>query len=624
MPILRLRKLLVAAAVLTSLSTAALAATAVRVPLLRMSTSAVPVTTSAADTGVQSIEIDNLIDVDGTDLRSGGSTSGGKVINRSLAKGTGNMTKQGPATRATANPELVGGFDGVNLRQQRLANGGKQFTVEPPDQALCAGNGYVLESVNDVLRIFDGSGNPLTGVIDLNTFYGFAPAIDRSTLKYGPSITDPVCLFDKDTQRWFHVVLTLDHVGTTGNLSGKNYLDIAVSTSADPTQPWNIYRLPLHNNGTDGTPDHHCDAGYCLGDYPHIGADANGIYLTTNEFSLFGSGFYGAQIYAVSKQALVAGTVSALLFNTNDFATATTNPGFTVWPAQALSASAPGNTPNTAYLLSSDAVFNNSNTSSQILLWTIANTQTIDAASPNLTLQYKAIPTMTYGVPPAANQKAGDLPLRDCIGNRHHDGCSATLGVPTTQNQEYAVDTSDSRMQQVFYADGKLWAALGTAALINGDARQRTGIAYYILNPESGTMVKQGLLALPNTNLTYPSLAVTSSGRGVLGFTVVGPNDFPSAGYATIDAASGAGLVHIAKAGAGPADGFTGYLPYSDRPRWGDYGASATDGTSIWVASEYIAQTCTYEQYVAAPFASCGGTRVTLGNWATRISRINP
>ena len=37
----------------------------------------------------------------------------------------------------------------------------------------------MLEVVNDVLRIYDTSGNPLNGVQDLNTFFGYAAAINR-------------------------------------------------------------------------------------------------------------------------------------------------------------------------------------------------------------------------------------------------------------------------------------------------------------------------------------------------------------------------------------------------------------------------------------------------------------
>ena len=39
-----------------------------------------------------------------------------------------------------------------------------------------------------------------------------------------------------------------------------------------------------------------------------LGVDANGLYITTNEFELLSPGrFRGAQIYAISKRGLVAG-----------------------------------------------------------------------------------------------------------------------------------------------------------------------------------------------------------------------------------------------------------------------------------------------------------------------------
>src|SRR5262249_22558196 len=147
---------------------------------------------------------------------------------------------------------------------------------------LCVGNGFVLETVNDVLRVYRTDGTPATGVVDLNTFYGYIAAINRTTGARGPSITDPSCIYDQVIGRFIHVVLTLDHVGTTAAMNGNNHLDIAVSDTGDPTGTWTIYKLPVQNNGTQGTPDHHCTNGFCLGDYPHIGADANGIYLTTN------------------------------------------------------------------------------------------------------------------------------------------------------------------------------------------------------------------------------------------------------------------------------------------------------------------------------------------------------
>ena len=74
----------------------------------------------------------------------------------------------------------------------------------------------------------------------------------------------------------------------------------------------------------------------CFGDYPHLGSDANGIYLTTNEYSFFGNEFHGAQIYAFSKAQLAAGapTLSVTQFNTQGMDTfGFALNGFTLWPS---------------------------------------------------------------------------------------------------------------------------------------------------------------------------------------------------------------------------------------------------------------------------------------------------
>jgi len=116
------------------------------------------------------------------------------------------------------------------------------------------------------------------------------------------------------------------------------------------------------------------------------------------------------------------------------------------------------------------------------------------------------------------------------------------------------------------------------------------------------------------------------SGRGLMAFTVLGSDHYPSAGYAGIDSIIGIGDIHIAAEGLGADDGFTGYKPTASngtRPRWGDYGAAASDGNSIWIASEYVNQTCTFNTWLSTNFR-CGNTRTQLANWGTRISKVVP
>jgi hypothetical protein len=576
-------------------------------------------------------------DADGSDASGSGIS-----VNRTISKGPGSGLSHHGSGKAKSNPELSLSVDALNHFQQRfVAAGGNQFSIEPPDQGLCVGNGFVMETVNDVLQIFDTTGKPVSAPTDLNSFYGYTPAIDRTKnpLQFGPSITDPSCTFDVQTQRWFHVVLTLDRAAiTTQSLNGNNHLDIAVSATADPTGAWNIYSLPVQDDGTQGTPNHHCAMGPCLGDYPHIGADANGFYVTTNEFSLFGPGFTGAQIYAFSKAQLASGAslVNVVQFDTSDTSLGVQldgTPGFTVWPALSTGNEFEGSQGGTEYFLSSEAVFQDSGVDSRLRVWSVSNTSSLNNM-PALSISANVVNTIPYAVPGRSIQKPGDVPLAQCLSDSslfltpRLSGCwrLVTGGAGPFPNKEKVVDSNDSRMQQVVLANGKLWGALDTGLLIDGDTAPRAGIAYFVINPHAGKVVQQGYAGMLGNNLTYPAIAVTQSGRGVMAFTVLGNDHYPSAGYAGIDAKIGVGEIHIAAEGAGPDDGFTGYKPaaaFGTRPRWGDYGAAASDGNSIWIASEYVNQTCTYATFVNSNFR-CNSTRTQLANWGTRISKIVP
>ncbi|HYM22042.1 MAG TPA: hypothetical protein VEU08_02500 [Vicinamibacterales bacterium] len=598
----------------------------------------------ATGTDGEGPELDQGMADSGDDQDKDTNAGGFPMVNRTIAAGPGPGAPAQGSARAKSNPELMTSFQGLNFHDQRFANGGNQFSVEPPDQGLCAGAGYVLESANDVLRVFDASGNALTGVVDLNTFYGYAPAINRavSPLTFGPSVTDPSCYFDADTQHWFHVVLTLDRANSfTQSLSGANHLDIAVSATSNPMGSWTLYRIPVQNDGTQGTPDHHClirvnpttfAHGPCLGDYPHIGADANGFYVTTNEFDLASPGrFHAAQIYALSKHQLAAGaaTVNAVLFDTADPGLALPPssgdpasggvPGFTVWPAQSPAADY---APDTEFFMSSTAVFFGFDT--RVAVWTMTNTSSLDSGSPAPNVTLRTANVTGYGIPPSSAQKAGNTPLRDCIAD---PACAPIVGSAVFNDSLARLPSNDSRMQQVFYANGKLWGALDTGLVFTDDpATLVAGIAYFVLNPSSLHVFAQGYVGVENNNATYPALAVTPSGRGVIAFTLVGPDHYPSAAYVSVDAKIGAGDVHVAEEGAGPQDGFSGYRGLANpvRPRWGDYGAAATDGNTIWIASEYIGQTCTYADFrTSSPFGVCGGTRGSLGNWSTRVSQVS-
>ena len=606
----------------------------------------------------------------------------GTIVNRSLSKSSGNGISANSGAKAKSNPQFVFGFEGLNLYQQRYARGGNQFTVEPPDQGLCVGNGYVVEAVNDVLNVYNTSGqsvlpdntaaNIVSGLprnvnhaVDLNSFYGYAPAINRTTGVRAQFVTDPSCLYDAATGRFFVVVLTLESL-PNGALTLANHLDIAVSQTSNPTGLWNIYRIDVTGDGSVGSTGGPCP---CLGDYPHIGADANGFYITTNSYPWGPGAFDGAQIYAFSKSQLAAGAanVSMQHVDTTGMVNATspvaqTEPGFTVWPAQSPGTSSFNlNAGGTEYFLSSNAggeaagnAFTGSSTN--LVVWTLTNTSSLNSPSPALSLSNKVLSVNQYAIPPLQKQPgSGTLattatPQGYCINDTTTVtiagvGCWRLVfgGQPAHDEVISRPDSNDTRMQQVTYANGKLWGALDTAINPDGGA-QRAGIAWYVVNPISNKVVNQGYLGATGYDFTYPAIGVTASGRGVMAFTATGDTLNPSSGFAPIDAIAGVGPWNVANGGTGAAqdDGFTSYKSQVGNPprtRWGDYSAAAVDGNSIWIASEYIAHACDYTTWGGPFFAggngdnllgTCAGSpgatgiRAALGNWSTRISKMTP
>jgi hypothetical protein len=561
-----------------------------------------------------------------------------------------------------AGAEIGVTFAGLNHRDNRLANGGNQFSSEPPDQALCVGPNQVLEGVNTVMRVYTKSGAAASPTISFNEFFGYPAAIDRTTGVYGAFITDPVCHYDADTGRFFLVVLTLDQDPATGEFTGKNRLDIAVSETSDPLGLWKRYALPVQNDGTQGTPDHHCDAApdpsaavtspaACLGDYPHIGADKYGFYLTTNEYSFFGDGsnggasYTGSQIYAISKKQLADGVASPTIVNFNSPALGPFR-SFTVAPATA----APGQNAltdgGTEFFLSStlgdgSETGNTATYERRIGVWSLTNTKSLDTSAPALKLQNKLINADKYQLPPKATQKEGPAPLRDCLNDRADTfgpglGCWALFfdAPETTPEVLSDLDAGDTRMLQVVYADGLLWGSLGTAVRVPSPSgtQTRAGVLWVGVKPSisrgklGADTKRSGYVGVAGNDVTYPAVGVTSSGKVVMAATLTGSDHFPTATYTVLN--SGTPTVRVISEGLGPQDGFTGYVAFNDppRPRWGDYGATAIDGNKLWLASESIEQTCTLAQYIGPPdlsqVGSCGGTRTALANWGTRVSSL--
>ena len=499
------------------------------------------------------------------------------------------------------------GWEGLDHTDQRSAGNGNQFSLEPPDQALCVGgvspNGpadgvEVVESVNDALAFYDSTSHQFGVPLTLSEFFGLPPTIDRNTGTYGPFESDPKCYFDTATQRWFVTMLVINQDPVTGDLIPPATTYVAVSTSSEALGSYFVYTLDATDTDHPGCP--------CFGDQPLIGADQYGIYLNTSEYSLdcFTGGacaFNGPQLYAIDKVAMESGlAVDAVHFD-----------GLThVSGGRTTGSIQPSTTPNgvfetaaggTEYLLSSfdclpepgcPIATGNFN---RLTIWAITNTSSLPTSTPALTLSLKDIWSETWGTPVGMPQPPGPSPLGEEVGQ-------ATL----------PVNANDSRMNQVVFADDGLWAAINT--IVNPGPRD--GIAWFIVHPfvhdgaVDGFIQRQGYVSAWNAFLAFPSVGVSDSGKGVIAFSLMGPQNYPSPAQIRIAPWGTTGPIEIQAPGFRPYDGFGCYPAFDyNQCRWGDYSASvATPDGTVYSATEWIGD----------------NSRTYLENWSTFIWPTSP
>jgi hypothetical protein len=481
------------------------------------------------------------------------------------------------------------GFNALSHADQRNANHGNQFSIEPPNPSIAASNDYVLEGVNDAVQVYLPSGvSVLPNPVSSNQVYGLAPAINRNTGVNGVYLTDMRVYFDQGMSRWFIVQRSQDN-DVAGNTLNMSHLYVAVSKTADPAGDYNIYVMDTTNQQHSGCP--------CIADYPQLGSDQYGFHIAFNEFNTATLAFVDAGILTLSKAALVNGALAptAYLF----LLPYSTGYEFAIQPA----ATPPG---ASNFVANGGLEFFASTLSrfaynGGVALWAMRNTSSMATASPNPILSQIVIASLAYTFPDVAVQPPGALPY----------GWSL---VPTGQLP--FIDGGDCRVQALSYASGRLYLTFPTA-ITDEAGHYGVGGAYVVLSPTyrngvlAGSVLNQGYLLLNGNHVLRPAIAVNAQGRGMIAATLVGASRYPSAALIPFDTFSTPAVLEVAGEGALPEDGFSGYPDGGGAgiARWGDYSSAvATSDGAIWMVAEYIGNY----------------PRTEYANWNTYVMRKQP
>jgi hypothetical protein len=126
--------------------------------------------------------------------------------------------------------------------------------ANPPDTVIDVGPNHIVQMVNATqFRVWDKSGNPLTGVLD---FGGLWPVGDPCNSNRG----DPIIVYDHLADRWLLSQFAVDSFGSF-------YECIAISKTPDPTATYHLYTFSVS----------------VFPDYPKIGVWPDGYYMSTFE-----------------------------------------------------------------------------------------------------------------------------------------------------------------------------------------------------------------------------------------------------------------------------------------------------------------------------------------------------
>lgn len=192
------------------------------------------------------------------------------------------VAQTGPVETLTPTPSLF--FGGLTSDDNFAAFG---LRVMPPDTDGDVGPNHYVQIVNNLVRVFDKSGTPLTAALTLGSLFTGA-GISAACANRNDG--DPIALYDPLADRWL-----LSQFCTVANPF--NHQLIAISKTSDAAGAYFLYDFGMPNNK--------------FNDYPKLGVWTDAYYMTDNQFNQAGTAFLGAGAFAFDRAKMLAGDPTA-------------------------------------------------------------------------------------------------------------------------------------------------------------------------------------------------------------------------------------------------------------------------------------------------------------------------
>lgn len=175
---------------------------------------------------------------------------------------------------------------GKNFTSSTIADSG----FFPPDTMGTVGERHIVELINGRYAVYDKVTGARVRSSTLNQFWTDA------NVEFKGFAFDPRVVYDPFSKRWF--------AASVDNGRDDNNFLLAVSKTSDPTEGWTGFAIDSNSNDQRWA------------DYPTLGFNKDGVYLSANMFPIFGRGAFDLTntIIAVSKdELLAASTASAVV-----------------------------------------------------------------------------------------------------------------------------------------------------------------------------------------------------------------------------------------------------------------------------------------------------------------------